>query len=747
MFPEGAILDVARRAGLEPARVGSEYVVRCPWPGRHRNGDAHPSCRLNAEKNTYYCDPCGASGGVLALARELGVPPPQADAVVRASTRTRPKRTNKDQPTFVNDGPIDESIQRLLADHLGKAYPVAVWRRVGALQGRLNGQPCIAFPLPRGGYKLCLYKQPDQKRSKLYSWRFADGGGSDLTIIGDDEEVLLVAGEWDMLAALDAGFNCVATTSTGEGSWKASFNELLRGRCALIVYDLDADGRAGAAKVTQALADAGVEAYDIELPLRGKEEAGAKDLSDYLALNDAEALRGLLRAARSGARSSAPSGLTAYTACSTPALREKSPSLADAALHGIAGEFTRLVEPHTEADPAAILVQFLVAAGCCVGRGPHFRVEGDEHHTNLFATLVGRTAKGRKGTSWGHVRRLFGFVDPSWADRGIASGLSSGEGLTWAVRDPIYKTETARKKTGIVESEQVLADPGVDDKRLLVVETEFASPLRILQRDGNTLSPGVRNAWDSGDLRTLTKNSPTRASGAHIGIIGHITRDELLRYLDRTELANGFANRFLWVVVRRSKLLPDGGALDINQLQHLAARLGKIVTVARRAGEVDWSPGARERWHTVYPELSAERQGMFGAATSRAEAITVRLALLYALLDLADAIQPEHLDAALAVWGYAEASARTIFGDATGDPVADRVLAEVRARPDGMTRDEVRDFLGRNVRAPRIQQALDHLGRLGYARCEREATGGRPAERWFASNRSYAVYAVNAERG
>jgi hypothetical protein len=99
----------------------------------------------------------------------------------------------------------------------------------------------------------------------------------------------------------------------------------------------------------------------------------------------------------------------------------------------------------------------------------------------------------------------------------------------------------------------------VSDKRLLIVETEFASVLKVNARDGNTLSPILRQAWDSGNLRILTKNSPARATNAHISIIGHITKEELLRFITDTELANGLANRFLWVLVRRSKILPEGG--------------------------------------------------------------------------------------------------------------------------------------------------------------------------------------------
>src|SRR5262249_48768290 len=77
------------------------------------------------------------------------------------------------------------------------------------------------------------------------------------------------------------------------------------------------------------------------------------------------------------------------------------PELEHDAFHGLAGQLVRILDPHTEADRAAILVQFLVAFGNAVGRGPHFITEADRHGTNLFAVFVGETAKGRKGTSWG----------------------------------------------------------------------------------------------------------------------------------------------------------------------------------------------------------------------------------------------------------------------------------------------------------------------------------------------------------
>jgi hypothetical protein len=103
--------------------------------------------------------------------------------------------------------------------------------------------------------------------------------------------------------------------------------------------------------------------------------------------------------------------------------------------------------------------------------------------------------------------------------------------------------------------QEVLADEGVHDKRLMVYAPEFAAVLKVAGRDGNTLSATIRQAWDTGILRIMTKNNPAVATEAHISIVGHITKAELLRHLDATEKANGLANRFLWVCVKRSKLL------------------------------------------------------------------------------------------------------------------------------------------------------------------------------------------------
>ena len=421
--------------------------------------------------------------------------------------------------------------------------------------------------------------------------------------------------------------------------------------------------------------------------------------------------------------------------------------LGEAAYHGVFGDLVRLIEPHTESDPAALLVQTLVAFGSVIGRHAYYLVEADHHHTNLFALLVGDTAKGRKGTSWSHVRRLFRAVDEQWDDDRLISGLSTGEGLIWHVRDASEKTSPIKEKGRVVGYEQVIEDQGIDDKRLFVVESEFARTLRVAGREHNTLSPVIRQAWDTGNLNILTKNAPAKATNAHISIVGHITRNELKRYLTPTETGNGFANRFLMVCVKRSRLLPEGGHFDDVDVAPLMARLRAATAFARDADRLRRDDEARELWARVYPRLSAGRMGLLGAVTNRAEAQVVRLSILYALADSSYFVCRPHLRAAMEVWRYCFDSARYLFGGHTGDEMADRLLGALRqAGAEGLTRSQISsDVFGRNKKAATIDAACRGLVDGGLARCERDDSGQtRPTERWFAETPGYEIHEVSS---
>lgn len=403
------------------------------------------------------------------------------------------------------------------------------------------------------------------------------------------------------------------------------------------------------------------------------------------------------------------------------------PTLHADAFIGPLGALVQALRPVTEADPAALLTTALVMWGNLVGRSPFAAVGADRHHVNENLLIVGSTAGGRKGLSSSEMRSVMAQVDPTWATSCLSSGLSSGEGLINRVRDAADAPISDKAREQIV-------DAGVADKRLLVLEPEFAKVLRVSRRENNTLSAVARQAWDDGDLKVLTRHNPLTATSAHISLIAHCTPIELRHELRTSEMANGFLNRFLIVLTRRQGYLPNGGCLNDAQRADLVWQLVQAKQVTQGTSQLTRDRETEKYWAGIYPHVTRERAGLVGDVCSRAPAHILRLSLLYALADSATEVRLEHLKAALAIWAYVEASARWIFSKRIGHRLADFLFAHLRAHPAGLTRTDLSEKCGRNRRADDIHEALQLLLDYGLVRFVMEGGDGRgpKTQRWFA---------------
>jgi hypothetical protein len=382
--------------------------------------------------------------------------------------------------------------------------------------------------------------------------------------------------------------------------------------------------------------------------------------------------------------------------------------LCEFAYHGVLGDLLRAIEPHTEADIAAVAFQAIVMIGCILGRTAYFTVESTRHYCNEFVCLVGATAKGRKGSSFGQVRRVLRDVDAVWEKDRIRSGLSSGEGLIYYCRDAVKEMVKRRGSSKALE----VTDPGEEDKRLLVVEEELASAIKTMSREGNTLSPVLRQAWDSPQrLAPMTKTSRTCATDPHISVIGHITRDELLKSLKLVENTNGFTNRFLWVCAKRSKSLPFGGTPDQQILADISKRIDFAIGWAQQnPSAIDFDSEAAQTWEVAYEELGDVPAGQIGGVLSRAEPHVRRIAMVYAVLDRSPVIKVEHLLAGLELWRYSRQSVEWIFSSVSGDDSRDKIEAAIRgAGQAGMTRSEIHTALNRKCKGSELDAHLQEL--------------------------------------
>nr|MBA2708344.1 hypothetical protein [Gemmatimonadaceae bacterium] len=399
-------------------------------------------------------------------------------------------------------------------------------------------------------------------------------------------------------------------------------------------------------------------------------------------------------------------------------VREAPEDLEPEALYGLAGDVVRAIKPSTESHPAALLASFIAEVGCMMGRGPHVYRDGARHACNEFVNLVGLSGVSRKGTA---SRRVQEVTTAAGAQPPLCHGLGSGEALVAAL---------------VPDDEDNL----FAERRLLVKEEEFSRALKVMRRDGSTLSENLRSAWDAGILASVTKGKKMEVRDAHVSLLGHITEAELRAELSAVSMFNGFANRFLWFCVRRVGSLPFGGG-DVHSAP-LVSRLHQTMEFSAKAGRMEFDDETRALWDReenggggIYDLLTARPPGLLGAVTSRAEAHVTRLSLMWALLDLEREIRVPHLMAALAVWDFCERSCAYLFGSSTGDEYADRIYELLVDAGSGyVTRQEIHGHFQRNAPAGKVDHALNLLERLGRAeRTKLDATKGRAAEAWSAN--------------
>jgi hypothetical protein len=172
----------------------------------------------------------------------------------------------------------------------------------------------------------------------------------------------------------------------------------------------------------------------------------------------------------------------------------------------------------------------------------------------------------------------------------------------------------------------------------------------------------------------------------------------------------------------------------------IAARLRRCLERARdRSGIMGFSPLAAEVWPGLYERLQADEKapGMAGELLGRASVQVRRLAMLFAIVDDHDHVDVRHIDAAAEVWRDHVDSVRLVFGDGTGNRVADRILGELRGNPEqGIDRTTMHELFDRHVAAADIDTALALLHQLRLAEGRKTPTGGRPRETWFPIARS-----------
>ena len=367
-----------------------------------------------------------------------------------------------------------------------------------------------------------------------------------------------------------------------------------------------------------------------------------------------------------------------------------------ACLYGLVGDVARAGGDTTEANHYAVGASFIALMSCAVGRGPYMPVGNTWHHTRMFMLHIGRSGRGRKGDAVSLVRRIEHALKALSKDASPqvhSGGLSSREGLVYLIHD------------GYTEGKEEV--PAILDKRLLVIESEFANVLHQGKREGNTLSAALRDCWDGVSMRPATKSNRLWATDPHIAMIGAVTPSELLGLMASRELTNGFANRFLMFWAERTKMLAFPRATRQEDVDALAQRVLEVLQFcqAERWADkdhmrVELSQDARKRYEVLYyGELNDNSAGeRITALIERRAPMLLRLAMLFALCDKTATVEVHHINAALAWVRYSVESVKFIFASAAD---------EVKAAETTETAQAILAFLAERGQATRSELSKD----------------------------------------
>ena len=395
----------------------------------------------------------------------------------------------------------------------------------------------------------------------------------------------------------------------------------------------------------------------------------------------------------------------------------------------------------SEAHPVAVASNVIAFFCAMVGRCVFQRIGDAVIHCRPFLLIVGKSGKARKGTAEHTVREIFKRADAIlrvWLTnndrlRIHSGGLSTGEGVGYAIRDSVEADENGKG-----------GDLGVTDKRLLVVEPEFANVLAQLRRENNTLSPTVRNLFDGRDIAPLTKTSRTNATKPHVVIIGHITGHELKEKSTENDAANGLMNRFMLLYVFRPKLIALPEPTSDTKLDALARKIAEAVIAATgknlhgdNALETTLSNAAKRLWIDRYPQMTRDRDGKGGSLLARSEVYARMLAMIFAAMDGRHELHPDDLLAAIAWVEYWHASVTYVFNcpdEEDGlDPFTSEVLKAIHSQP-GIKLSELQDRWKRK-RIKEVHKALERLLNLAPPLVEEvqdKSTTGRAAKKYHA---------------
>jgi hypothetical protein len=416
------------------------------------------------------------------------------------------------------------------------------------------------------------------------------------------------------------------------------------------------------------------------------------------------------------------------------------------AYYGPLGEFAKRHRNQITLNLAAFYAMLLPAIGSLIGRRAVITVSRDRHYPNLFSAIVGSTGSG-KGNCWNIVEYLLEKIDPTSPAR-LRRDAASAQGLIGLVRDASTRTEGKR----------TIEDPGVTDKRCLLLFEEMDTLFVAMSRTGSTLAPVWNMAYDGKTLENNTRLLRERATNPHISAVCHITEESFQQAVQQVSkglgCSNGFYNRFITAHAVGERRLSRGGEMPdvddlVERIRDVLAALGP--DNANEAVPITWHPSTHKAWDGFDDALASAHPFLsgLGGLAARLRPNTMRVAMIFAIMDGDREIMPCHLKAAKSFCLQCIDNSRSLFVKGgqchRSRSLHDRVLSAIQA--GNHTRTTLSDALGRKgFTGEQLAQVLiDLLAEGRITKGETLTMKGKAVDAWFSAETVLAADALKFE--
>ena len=373
--------------------------------------------------------------------------------------------------------------------------------------------------------------------------------------------------------------------------------------------------------------------------------------------------------------------------------------LPTAAWRGSFRDYRDMVAPTTEGADAFHYAAFLQVLGCTIGRRLHVYHAGRQF-PNFYVCLVGRSGLTRKDTTWSRAE-------------GVLNDLH-----VYPEDDPSPPFKAVR---GLRSLEGLLGELAGERKVRLIMLGELLSLFaKASQQSLSNIIPGLTEFYDMKDVMNppVHQKDVKPAREPFLSIIAGTTQDWLRKALTERDIYGGFANRWLYFYGLPKEPMPNPPKVAQDKRNKLVQEINQIRdwTDSVPHGEIAISEEASTLFDDYYRDFyrRCDQPGLIPTLIVRIQDFIWKIALLYAADTMSEAISRDHLEAAIAVGDYLEASVAEVFasfGESRGKQAETRVYEYLKVAGKPVSyRDAYRNL---NLSGKDLEAAIGPLLKVG----------------------------------